>query len=43
MNSFYNTAANIQHGTGTYIAKAILNHLLDGDVHMYHDSRCTVS
>ena len=43
MNSFYNTDANVQHGTSTYIAKAILNHLLDGDVHMHHDSRCTVS
>ncbi len=43
MNSFYNTAPNVQHGTSTYIAKAILNTLLDGNVHMHHDSQCTVS
>ena len=43
MNSFYNTPPNVQHGTSTYIAKAILNDLLDGHVHMHAEGQCSVS
>jgi len=32
MNAFYNTPANVRHGTTSYIAKAVLTYLLDGDV-----------
>ena len=42
MNSFYNTPPNVRHGTSTYIAKAIVNHLLDGDVNMRSEGQCTV-
>ena len=32
MTAFYNTPPNIQPGTSSYIAKAVVNTLLDGEV-----------
>ena len=43
MNIFYNTPPNVRGGTTCYIAKAVMNQLLDGEVHMHDDMQCTVS
>ncbi len=43
MMEFYNTKANIQRGTTSYIAKAVLDNLLEGDVTIVDDMACCIS
>lgn len=43
MNAFYSTPANVRHGTTTYIAKAVLEQLLEGEISGLADNRCSVS
>ena len=43
MNAFYSTPPNVQRGTTTYIAKAVLDLLLQGDISGVPDDRCTLS
>ncbi|XP_078688666.1 phosphorylase b kinase regulatory subunit beta-like isoform X2 [Branchiostoma floridae x Branchiostoma belcheri] len=43
MTAFFNTPAGVQHGTTTYLAKAAVNRLLQGNVNIDQDEPCTVS
>ena len=43
MNAFYSTPPNVRGGTTTYIAKAVVNLLLDGEITGLDESRCVVS
>ena len=42
MAAFYSTPANTQGGTTSYIAKAIVNQLLDGNIGQGADSYCAM-
>ena len=41
MQSFYNTPPNVKHGTTSYIAKAVVNTLLDGEMDVA--GKCAIS
>jgi len=41
MDGFYNTPPNIRHGTTSYLAKAVINALLDGDM-THAPDHCTL-
>ena len=43
MNSFYNAPANLKHGTTSYIARAVLDLLLEGDIKQTQHLACSVS
>ncbi|ELT96852.1 hypothetical protein CAPTEDRAFT_4204 [Capitella teleta] len=43
MNSFYNSPANLKHGTTSYIARAALNLLLEGEINRTQDLSCVLS
>lgn len=43
MNSFYNCPANLKHGTTSYIARAVLNLLLEGEIHRAQDVSCSLT
>ena len=43
MNAFYSTAPNVRHGTTTFIAKAVLETLLDGEINGLAEDRCVLS
>ncbi|XP_078608671.1 phosphorylase b kinase regulatory subunit beta-like isoform X2 [Branchiostoma floridae x Branchiostoma japonicum] len=43
MTAFFNTPVGVQHGTTTYLAKAAVNRLLQGNVNIRQDEPCTVS
>ena len=42
MTPFYSAPANAQGGTTTYIARAIVNQLLDGNFSQDIDTKCVV-
>jgi phosphorylase kinase alpha/beta subunit len=43
MNLFYSTGPNVHRGTTTYIAKAVVNHLLEGEVSAVDENLCSIS
>jgi phosphorylase kinase alpha/beta subunit len=43
MRCFFNTMPNIKHGTTSYIIKAVVKNLLDGDIKVSVDEMCTIS
>ena len=43
MNAFYNSPPNTKNGTTTYIARAVVNSLLQGEVRSQNDESCSVS
>lgn len=43
MNAFYATPPNAKRGTTTYIAKAVLDLLLEGEISGLSEDRCAVS
>ncbi|XP_066289063.1 phosphorylase b kinase regulatory subunit beta-like isoform X2 [Branchiostoma lanceolatum] len=43
MTAFFNTPAGVQHGTTSYLAKAAVNRLLQGNVNIDQNEPCTVS
>lgn len=43
MRCFYNTLPNVKHGTTSYIIKAVVKNLLDGDIKVSTDDMCAIS
>jgi len=43
MKLFYNTPANVKHGTTSYIARAVMNLLLEGDITQTEHVSCSIS
>ena len=43
MQAFYNTPHSSKHGTTSYIAKAVVLKLLDGDVTGLSETSCSIS
>ncbi|KAL4234418.1 hypothetical protein ACF0H5_006065 [Mactra antiquata] len=43
MRFFYNTLPNVKHGTTSYIIKAVVKNLLDGDIKVTTDDMCCIS
>ena len=43
MNAFYNTQPNVKHGTTSYLARAVIANLLDGDIHRVQTEMCSIS
>ncbi|XP_033753778.1 phosphorylase b kinase regulatory subunit beta-like isoform X2 [Pecten maximus] len=43
MRNFFNTPANIRHGTTSYITKAVIRNLLEGEVKFVGDDFCCIT
>ncbi|KAH3798780.1 hypothetical protein DPMN_152383, partial [Dreissena polymorpha] len=43
MKLFFNTLPNVKHGTTSYIIKAVVKNLLDGDIKVSMEEMCTIA
>jgi len=43
MRCFYNTLPNIKHGTTSYIIKAVVKNLLEGDIKVSMEDMCCIA
>jgi phosphorylase kinase alpha/beta subunit len=43
MRIFFNTHPNIKHGTTSYITKAVLRTLLEGEIKFVNDEMCHIA
>ena len=43
MTEFFNTGPNVKNGTTSYIAKSVINCLLDGEIGLGAETACTIS